>query len=173
MRDASGSTWGVESGSQDILDELKKGISLGTVRKVFRAARKLGFETLAYFMLGCPGDSRKTIEDTIGLSIEVRPTYANFTILTPYPATELYLDLLRSGRYETDYWREFARDPTSKFKVPVIGDNLSQQELIGLLKHAYKRFYMRPSYVLSQLLTISSFQHLENKFRQGLSLMKL
>ena len=133
-------SFGVESGNPRILKNLRKGITLEQVETAFRQCRKLKIQTLADFMIGSPGESRQDIMETISFSRRLGADYAQFSVTTPYPGTDLYREALAKGVIESDVWSEFARNPKEDFIPPLWTENLSREELIELLNTAYKNF---------------------------------
>jgi len=97
--------YGVEAGNDKILQVIKKGFTVSKVKEVFGLTRRLGIETLAYFMIGLPSEVAKDIQDTFDLAMDLRPDYAHFTIFSPYPGTELYYLGLEKGIIKTDILR--------------------------------------------------------------------
>lgn len=164
--------FGVEAGTDRILKVLNKGITLEQVRKAFKTANRLGLETLAYFMVGAPTETREDIEETIKLAREIKPDYAHITILTPYPATSLYLQALKEGVIKDDYWREFVRNPEKGVITRYWEKEFSREELFGFLNKFYKSFYGRPSYMLKQLFKIRSWKDFKKRFRAGLKILR-
>ncbi len=80
--------FGVESGNQAILDAVvDKHLTLDQVRSAFRAARAVGLETIGFFIIGLPGETEATMDDTIRFACELDPLVANFSIATPFPGT--------------------------------------------------------------------------------------
>ncbi len=97
---------GVESGSPEILKEIKKDITPAKVREAFRAARAAGLLTRGYFMIGSRSESRETIGQTERLIDSIRPDHLAFSIMTPYPGCEEYDHWVRlNGHARTD-WSE-------------------------------------------------------------------
>ncbi len=88
--------------------------------------------------------------------------------MTPFSATELYRLGMEEGIIRTDYWREFARNPSEDFETPVWEENLDREELLELFQKAYKRFYLRPTVILRELFKIRSFGEFYAKARIGL-----
>ena len=164
--------FGVESGTEKILGVLNKGIHLNQVADAFKWSKKIGLETLAYFMIGSPTETKEDIEQTIKFAKEIRPDYAHITILTPYPATEIYRQALSQGVIKNDYWREFAKNPKKGVVTQYWEKELTREELFELLDKFYKEFYRRPSYIFQQLLKINSFSDLKKKIRAGLKILK-
>ncbi|MFZ5559773.1 MAG: B12-binding domain-containing radical SAM protein [Patescibacteria group bacterium] len=163
--------FGVEAGTEKILKVLNKGITLEQVKKAFSLARKYKIETLAYFMIGSPTETKKDIEESIKLAKKINPNFVHITILTPYPATELYYLALEKGVIKSDYWREFARNPEKGVTTQYWEESFSKQELVALLKKFYKSFYGRPSYILKSFFKIKNFDDLKKKFKAGLKIL--
>ncbi len=150
--------FGVESANEDVLSTLKKEITLKQAREAFEMAKKAGIETLAYFMFGCPNETCSQIQETLAFALAVDPAYAHFGILTPFPGTPLYLEALKEGWFENDYWREFAKAPSPEFRPKFLPNTLPEKELFEVLKKSYKAFYLRPRFLLRQILKVHSWQ---------------
>ena len=89
--------YGIESGNQEILDSMRKKITLDQVRQAVKWTKEAGIHTTGYFILGMLGETKSTIEDTINFARELKlPLYA-FSIATPYPGTELYNSALEKN----------------------------------------------------------------------------
>lgn len=92
MKDAGcrGITFGVESGSQRILNYYRKGITIAQIEKAFSLCHEIGIEPAAYIMIGAPDEKREDISQTIGLLFKLRPCAVMVSIVTPAPGTDLY-----------------------------------------------------------------------------------
>jgi len=160
--------YGVEAGTEKILKVLKKGITLDRVRESVSITKKLGIETLAYFMIGAPTETRDDIMQTIDFALELKPDFAHITILCPFPATEIYSRGLEEGIFTKDHWHEFAKNPTPEFQPPYWNENFSDLELQELLIFAYKKFYTRPTYIIKKMLKVRSLHEFKRKAKAGL-----
>jgi len=165
--------YGVEAGTQEILNILRKGITLQQVQKAFQWTRKVGITTLAYFMIGNPTESREQILETIKFALRIKPDYAHIALTTPFPATELYRRGLERKILRHDYWKEFAERPRMDFVPELWEENLTGQELIRLLRSAYTKFYMRPGYILKRIHKVKSWLEFKRKAKAGLKLFKI
>lgn len=165
--------YGVEAGTQKILDILRKGITVEKAKKAFQISSDLDISTLAFFMIGSPTETKKDIMETIKLAKALKPDFANFTIVTPYPATDLYYLGLQKGILPRDYWREFAENPKENFVPMFWEENLNKKELQALLKKAYSSFYWRPGYIFKTLKKIKSLSDLWRKTGAALKLLKI
>lgn len=160
--------FGVESGVQNILDNIKKGTRIGEIKKTFSDAHDVGIDTHAHVMLGCVGETEKTVNKTIDFVKEIDPTTATFGAFTAYPGTELFKSIknkvpeLGDG---TQY--DISRLHTIGFYNYVFCD-LSDEEIGKAVHNAYRKFYLRPKYVLNNLKNISSFGELKRKFMASL-----
>ncbi len=163
--------FGVEAGTDKILKVLRKGITVEDARNAFRWARKAGISTLAYFMIGSPGETREDILQTICLAKELNPDFVHITMTTPFPSTELYREGLEKGIWKEDFWKSFAINPVKGFRPFHCEQQLCEEELEELLEYAYKSFYGRPLYVVKQMTKIRSFRELRRKLKAGLKIL--
>ncbi len=165
--------YGVEAGTEKILKVLNKGIGLEQVLKVFKMTKKIGIDTLAYFMIGSPTETKEDILATIKFAKKLNPDYAQITLLTPFPATKIYQQALDEKIYPYDYWQKFAKNPEPGFKTQYWTKELSLDELKELLTQFYKKFYLRPSYILRRIFKIRSFSELMRKVNAGINVIKM
>jgi radical SAM superfamily enzyme YgiQ (UPF0313 family) len=164
--------YGVEAGTDEILKILRKGITLEEVRRAFSLTKKIGIQTLGYFMIGSPGESRQHILKTIEFARRLSADFVHITITTPFPATELYRLGIQKGIFG-DFWREFARNPQPGFKPKYWNEYLSEEELQELIVKAYKSFYLRPTYITRKIFGLRSFGELGRKMKAGLKVLTM
>jgi len=164
--------YGVESGVNRILKEMRKGITTNQARKAAAMAKDAGMTVLTYFMFGGWSETKEEMQDTIRFALELNAEYSEFSILIPYPGTELYSTALKQGAIESDYWREHALNPQPGLRHQVIEKNLSLDELKKVRDQAVRSFYFRPSYLIRQLCSINSPGELVRKGRMGLDLLR-
>lgn len=153
--------YGVESSTDEHLKAIGKGVTVEQVRRAFYLTKKEGIETLAYFIIGSPGENTQDIKHTIQFAKDLKPDYCHFGIMTPYPATPLYELGLKCGLYG-DYWGEFAKRPDATFKAPYWPE-LKRDDLDELLDQAYRRFYLRPGRIVKELTKPSTIKNLPRK----------
>jgi anaerobic magnesium-protoporphyrin IX monomethyl ester cyclase len=144
------SAFGVESGNQEILDSvIGKQLTLEQVRAAFKAAKDVGMETIGFFMIGLPGETEETMEDTIRFAIELEPVVANFSMATPFPGTEMSRIVKEKGRLLVRDYDDFAFfEGRASFEM----DGMTAELVERKWKEAYRRFYLRPSRVVRTLL---------------------
>lgn len=163
--------FGVEAGTEKILKVLNKGITLPQVETAFALCKKIGIETLGYFMIGSPTETKEDIYKTIKFAKKIKPDYLHITILTPYPATKIYAQALSQGIIKTDYWREFARQPEKGVTTQYWEEDFSRKELFDLLQKFYRDFYGRPGYLFKSLFKIKGVKDLKKKIKVGLKIL--
>lgn len=164
--------YGVESGSQKILDILKKGITLEQIENAFKLTREAGISTLAYLIIGAPGWNKDDYEKTLNFIEKIKPDYVTYSILKPMPGTEIYDWSLKSGYQKQDYWEKFARQPQKDFIPLLWTENFTTEELIEMRNNALKKFYFNPWRISKELISFKSISEIKRKSKAALGLFK-
>jgi anaerobic magnesium-protoporphyrin IX monomethyl ester cyclase len=147
-------SYGIESGNEDILIRIQKGITKAMVRRAINLTQKAGLQSLGFFILGLPGDTKTTMNETIQFAKELPLSVANFTITTPYPGTEIWFEAERRGLLKgLSYDDLMVNLPKKLYYVP---EGLDRETLQAFEKKAYKEFYRNPKFILRQLRQIDS-----------------
>lgn len=136
-------SFGVESGDEGVLKNIKKGITIPMVERAVAAARRAGMPYSLNFMIGNFGDTRETVIKSIELAKRLDPFQALFNIATPFPGTEFRRICERDGLLlETDTNKYHIQTrPASRTK------ELSAEEIKELYTRAYREFYFRPKII--------------------------
>jgi anaerobic magnesium-protoporphyrin IX monomethyl ester cyclase len=146
MREAGcSSVWfGVESGSQQVLDAMRKGISTEQTMRTFNWIREVGLKPVPNVILGFPGETKETAWETIKFVEKISPDDVGFyNVATPFPGTPLYDFVKENGWLKvTDFDKYDTVIPI--FETPT----LSMKELKKIHEQAFQSFYLRPTYVL-------------------------
>jgi radical SAM superfamily enzyme YgiQ (UPF0313 family) len=152
--------FGVETASQEILNNIKKHTSLDKASSAVALTKKCGIEARITLMLGNPGETVQTMEDTLKFAIELDPDIALFNITTPYPGTEMYNWAKENNYLITTDWSQY------DLSHPVMAvPGLDVQEISKFYKKVYSRFYGRPSYILKQVLRMTNITNITAGFR--------
>ncbi len=117
---------GVESGNQGILDNLHKKIDVQQIKDVFKLCHEEGMLTHAYLMIGSPGESPKTIDQTVSLLKEIKPLSSNICVTTPYPGTYLYDILKKDKLLEENAWDSFDHLLSDTVHIRLPGIDIAQ-----------------------------------------------
>jgi anaerobic magnesium-protoporphyrin IX monomethyl ester cyclase len=163
---------GVESGNDDILKRIGKGLRTDAIRRAFDWARNAKLRTHAHVMIGLPGDTRETLDSTIAFVKEITPTVVTYGILTAYPGTPLF-DTLRKKIPEIKDGTDI--DLTMLHTQPLFNQafcSLSNDVLQWYVRHAYRSFYLRPRYIMDRLQEIHSFEQLSRYIHAGLKVLR-
>lgn len=137
-------SFGAESGNQKVLDDIEKGIKVEDIPKAFKLCRKVGIESLGYFMVGLPADTKETMQDTINIAIESDPDIAKVDISTPIPGTQLFERYQKMGVIKVADWSNFIfHDPREVYDHPT----LDWDTIFDYYHQFYKEFYFRPKYI--------------------------
>jgi len=157
--------FGVESGNQAVLDTvIHKQLKLEQIRAAFAAARKVGMETIGFFIIGLPGETEETMEDTIRFAIELDPLIANFSMATPFPGTEMHQIVKEKGRLLIQDYDDYAFfDSRASFEMPDLPAELVERKW----KEAYRRFYLRPKRAMRTLFRKRTWQQLPRTVRMA------
>ncbi len=147
MKDAGCITMflGVESADQQVLNEVNKKTNIAKIKETFELTRKYGMRTIASVVLGMPGDTKTSIRNTINFVKVLEPSYAVFSLATPYPGTDFYLKAASENLIKINDWSKYT------LLSPVLETvDCSLEELRKLQKKAFTEFYLRPRYILRQ-----------------------
>lgn len=126
-------TYGIESGSQRMLDAMKKNVKVEDVKRVLRLTMKHIGEPSCTFIVGTPGETRETIQETIDFCRDVQLTPEAIFFMTPYPGTELYDIALKRGVLSMETEEEFVLSLGEQGEdLRVNFSTLPDQELIDL-----------------------------------------
>lgn len=139
------SIWfGVESGSQQVLDAMRKGISTSQTMRAFSWAREIGLKVVPNVILGFPGETKHTAWMTIKFAEKINPDFVcYYDIATPYPGTPMFELVKKKGWLRTTDFNKYDID-TPVFETPW----LSMKELMKIHEQAFQHFYLRPTYIL-------------------------
>jgi anaerobic magnesium-protoporphyrin IX monomethyl ester cyclase len=152
--------YGVESGDQGVLTTLGKNITLDQITNAFRLTHEARISTVAYFMLGAPSETLETIKKTIEFAKKLNCDFAQFSIATPYPGTELNR-LAEEKNCESQSWGRYVYSNLKSVCIPNIEfTTISGKELSEWNKKAYSSFYLRRGYIWKRMKKMNSFGEL-------------
>jgi len=138
-------SYGIESGSQEILDGIKKGIKIEQVEQAVRWTKEAGIRAKGLFMIGYPGETESTIRQTLDLILRLPLDEMNLSFLTPYPGTEIY-SLARTSPDLIEDWSKM-----NAMNLLLRPARLSAAALEKTYAKIIRQFYMRPGPTFSYL----------------------
>jgi hopanoid biosynthesis associated radical SAM protein HpnJ len=135
---------GFESGNQQILNNIRKGIRVDRAREFVTNCKRLGIKIHGTFILGLPGETRETMQQTMEYARELDVDTIQVSLAAPYPGTELYAQALANGwlKQNTLIDEHGIQDATIEYP------DLSREEIFKAVEDFYRRFYMRPRPIL-------------------------
>ena len=158
-------TVGFESGNRKILDIMKKGIVPAQAREFMKSAKELGILVHGAFILGLPGETKESIEETLRYALELDPYSIQVSLVAPYPGTEMYAQGIKEG-WIVRTGEHLLKDGIQNAAVSYVG--LSREYIFESVERFYRRFYLRPSPILRILKEMLRDRHLfVRRVREG------
>jgi len=133
-------SWGIESGSEAILQRARKGINLERVEQALRWSKAAGIRNWGYFVIGLPGETEETIEQTIAFSKKLPLDLALFHIAVPYPGTPFWYEALEQGWLRLERWEDLDMYSSTAVEYP----NLTSAQLVAAARRASREWSLRP-----------------------------
>ncbi len=168
MKDAGCITifMGVESADQQSLDLMNKNITINKIEMAFKKSKDIGIRTIASVVLGMPGDTKENMKKTVQFVKKLNPSYAVYSLATPYPGTRFYKESFEKNLIKVKDWSKYT------LISPILDTiDCSKEDLRKIQTKAFVGFYLRPTYLLSQF-KIDGFYLIKTVFgviKQGLS----
>jgi hopanoid biosynthesis associated radical SAM protein HpnJ len=163
---------GYESGDDQILHNIKKGLRTDIARRFTEDCRKLGILIHGTFILGLPGETSETIQKTIRFAKEINPHTIQVSLAAPYPGTTLYKQAIENGWLEENHAVNLVND--KGVQLAAIGyPHLSREEIFHSMEEFYKRFYFRPGKIweiVREMLT--SWDMMKRRLREGVEFFR-
>jgi anaerobic magnesium-protoporphyrin IX monomethyl ester cyclase len=154
-------SFGVETGSERVRKMIHKNFSDETVKKAFQWCRDTGVDTTAFFIIGLPTETEEEREQTIKMSQKLPASYAEFHVTTPFPGSDL-LPFAPQG-----IWDRYVKD--NSLALPILGPST----ILYTQKRAYRKFYLRPLYILQRLQrSLRSPRRLLKEIKVGVTILK-
>jgi radical SAM superfamily enzyme YgiQ (UPF0313 family) len=160
---------GFESGNQEILEKAHKRITLEQSREFMRRAREAGLQVHGCFVIGLPGETEKTAEETIRFALGLDLDTAQFSGAVPFPGTELFTLCEKNGWLRTKDWSRWLDNGEQQGVVEY--PTISYERITYFVDKGLKRFYFRISYMLRFLLNTASLPDLYRKLRGARNFM--
>ena len=147
--------FGVEQGDPAMMQLVEKRTTIDQVRKSFQQANEAGIKTFAYFIIGYIGETEQTMQATIDLAKDLKPTYVMFTKAVPLPETPLMTQSVYEGLVDPEYWRKYTLG-VKQGAMPNLVPNA--EKWVG---QAYRSFYLRPSVIMKRLCSIRTYHDIK------------
>lgn len=157
---------GIESGSQEILDKIGKKITIEQIKKAIQTINKAKIQIYAYYVIGLPWETKKTIEETEKLAHELNTQYASFYTATALYGTRFYDYVQKNRLGEISYEKPYILPSVRSYE-------LTSQEIYEYNKKLNKNYYLRPKYMLKMIKEINSITKFKAYYDAFLRLVNL
>jgi anaerobic magnesium-protoporphyrin IX monomethyl ester cyclase len=140
--------FGIESGSQRVIDAIKKNITLQQSENAVRLSKEAGLEVECYFMIGLPTENEDDILKSINFAKKLDPDYVKFAITLPFPGTEMFDEMMKTNRIKSFHWQDY------NFAAPrnvYEHDKLSWKQIDYFYAKCHRDFYFRPTYIMKSI----------------------
>ncbi len=160
---------GFESGNQQILNNIRKGIRLDRALEFVKDCRRLGIKIHGTFIVGLPGETRETIRQTVEFARAVDPYTIQVSLAAPYPGTELYAQAAANGWLKKDTLLDERGIQNATLEYP----ELSREEIFQAVESFYRGFYMRPRPILRIVREMAQDRHeCARRLREGFEFVR-
>jgi hopanoid biosynthesis associated radical SAM protein HpnJ len=162
---------GYETGNQQVLNNIRKGTRVDAARRFTRDCHELGITIHGTFVLGLPGETRETIEETIRFAREINPHTIQVSLAAPYPGTELHRQAMENGWLDEES-AELVDDHGVQI-APLHYPGLSHAEIFTSLETFYRRFYFR-AWKIAELAAemLRSKEMMKRRLREGVEFLQ-
>ena len=169
--------WNIFYGYETAIEELAENIQTNRKNKNFERMKQVakwtkeaGIEVRGSFLIGLPGETPELAKRTVQNAIELDPDYAQFTLVCPYPGTKLAKEI------EQGKWGKFITRDLEEYQcwnVTWLPEGYkSPKELKEMERYAFRKFYLRPSYILKRILKIRTLEDIKRYLKGGTALIK-
>jgi hopanoid biosynthesis associated radical SAM protein HpnJ len=157
---------GYESGNQQILHNIKKGMLIDVAKRFTKDCHDIGIVIHGTFIMGLPGETKETIEETIAFAREINPHTIQVSLAAPYPGTELYRQAMENGWF--DFEHPEMTDERGIQIAPLNYPNLTHTEIFNSVEAFYRRFYFRTDKIASIVAEmVMSPEMMVRRLREG------
>ena len=163
---------GYESGDDQILLNIKKGLRTDIARRFTEDCRKLGILIHGTFILGLPGETKETIQKTIDFAKSINPHTIQVSLAAPYPGTTLYKQAVDNGWLKENDAVNLVNDKGVQLAA-ISYPHLSKEEIFHSMEEFYKRFYFRPSKIWEIVREmLASWEMMKRRLREGVEFFR-
>jgi anaerobic magnesium-protoporphyrin IX monomethyl ester cyclase len=146
-------SWGIESGNEQILRHARKGAYPDKAERALTWARAAGIKNWGYFIIGLPGETEESIQDTIEFSKKLPLDIALFHVAAPYPGTPFFFEVVENGWFRPGTkWEEVDMDKGTVLDYP----QLSAEQLLYWQRRAFREWAFRPGPIVTYLKMLLS-----------------
>lgn len=152
--------FGIESCNQQILNNVKKGITVEQIKKAVKMTNKAGIKVWGYFIVGLPGETWDTVRETVGVAKKLKMELTLWHIAVPYAGTVFNKQARENNWLVNENWEEFDMNVSTAVNYP----KMPAEEIVKAAKWAYQQWYIRPSVILRLAKYATSLYNIKHLF---------
>jgi len=163
---------GYESGNDQILHNIRKGLRTDIARRFTNDCRKLGIMIHGTFILGLPGETPETIRETIKFAVDINPNTIQVSLAAPYPGTELYQQAVDNGWLTANEKLNLVNTDGVQLS-PLSYPGLDATQIYNSVETFYRKFYFRPRKIVeltAEMMT--SWDLTKRRLREGVEFFR-
>jgi len=166
--------YGIESGDDEMLKRIKKGVTVAENEKAVKMAKKAGLNVRATFVFGMPGETSNSIRKTVNFAKKSKLDVVNFFTVILYPGNELYKIAKSEGKViHSNYEHYTSLIDAEETKLHYLPEGMEERELKNSIVQAYRDYYFRPSFIMRQAFSIRSVYDINRYWQAFKSLVSL
>jgi len=158
-------SWGIESGNELVLKRAHKGYKMEQAHKALQWAKAAGIKNWGYFIIGLPGETVETIQETMAISKKLPLDIALFHVAAPYPGTPFFFEVIENNWFRPDTnWEEVDMDQATVLDY----ENLKAEDLLKWQKRAFREWAFRPGPILTMIKSMNTWAGFKSAIDIGL-----
>ncbi len=158
-------SWGIESGNEMILKKAHKGYKMEQAHKALKWAKQAGIKNWGYFIIGLPGETVETIQETMAISKQLPLDIALFHVAAPYPGTPFFFEVVENNWFRSGTnWEEVDMDQATVLDY----ENLKAEDLLKWQKRAFREWAFRPGPIFTMLKSMNTWAGFKSAVDIGL-----
>jgi magnesium-protoporphyrin IX monomethyl ester (oxidative) cyclase len=170
--------YGLESGNDEVLRRVRKGSRVARSREAVQWTKDAGLKIMGFFMLGMPGETIRTMQDTLNLAKSLPLDLAQFGLMVPYPGSALYDTLAQEGKIRMGenieetlaLWERFSPHAAFSGREPVFApEGMTAEQIVDFQRRAIRSYYLRPREIIRYLGRVNR-RNAARLAREGLKL---
>jgi len=162
--------YGGESANTKTLKQTNKQIKLNQIKKAVKLTQKAGIICHMNFMIGFPWENMTDVKRTIDFALKIKPDTVQFSMVFPHPGSKMF-----DQAKENDWFYKQALNNFQMFDMtqgPVIKSQVQRDKMMRILNKAHANFFLRPSYIIKQILKIRDYDDLRVIVKGAISILK-
>lgn len=161
---------GAETGNQEIMTNIGKNTSIEKIQETAKLVRGAGLKLKVFFILGNPGETVDTIDQTIEFARKLNAHYPVFSLMTPFPGAPLWYNAEQFGQFDRKNFRKLLISTSDPLFVP---NGFTKELLLEKQKEAFRKVYYNPAMVIRQLYSVRTVKDVVNLARAFIAFVKL